>query len=82
MYANTYVVTIYTHEKADPQHHSGQVWDVLSSSTEGFGGTAKIDGFDVFVEEPRRWTLLTHRVGLASPIHWVARLIRRGLVTR
>ena len=80
MYVNTYVVTIYTHDKADPQHHSGQVWDVISDNAEGFGGTGRIDGFDVFVEPVRRWTLLTGKVG--SPLSLLARIIRRTIVGR
>ena len=82
LYANTYIVTIYTHDRqADPQFHSGQIWDVLSDNAEGYSGTGKIQGFDVFVEEPRRWTLLTRKVDVAAPIFWISRLFRRAMVS-
>lgn len=82
MYANTYIVTIYTHDKPDPERHSGQVWNVLADSAEGFGGIGKIEGFDVFVEAPRRWSLLTRKMDCSTPVFWVSRFIRRGLARR
>jgi hypothetical protein len=76
MEANAYVVTIYTHTKADPQYHSGLVWDAIVTAAESNDDI----GFDVFVEEPRRWTLLTRKVGVSRPLYWLSRLIRRTIV--
>lgn len=78
MQANTYVVTVYTHASVNPEQHTDALWTVLADNIEGFGGRGHIEGFDVFVEPVRRWTLMTRKVG--SPLSLIAQLIRRTIV--
>lgn len=57
MHTTTYVVTVYS--DTEPTKQRKQIHRMLTKHIDGFGGTGKIEGFDIFVDRARPWLGLT-----------------------